>query len=411
MKSSSKINPKLSIDGLSHVTILGFISNLIEGLAFAQLLQLPYLNYFSSLFVGSTSVAMVALYLLIYRMGRLSISLFDSKLPKFLQRNGFTVGLGIIGCGLFLISMSLQINTNLIFLSALLFGIGTTLSGLNLRELLTSDNDLKKKRFFNILSNIGWSIGVGVSGFILKPLAFKIELYIGLFIILFPFLISIRNSTIQSVATVDETPNKTSELAKLKFASKDLLFVFAVFALMNGLISNQINSSIMNQITNVFGIRDGHQSLVLLLPIFGSFLSLLPAVNKVFKRFSTFVGIFGMNLAYFGILLVLTTTNHLTVYCFFLALVGLFSNEILTAIFQVIATKQEPLLRRGTHALIETVTVVGSVLAWVFNKFYFIDVHLNLAAIFVIPCLLLLFVSDIKSFFVEGGSYDQSHKY
>lgn len=81
------LSNKIQINALKHLIMLSFISNLIEGFAFSQLLQIPYLDFFSKLFVGSNQILVVAQLLFFYRFGRLMISLSDSRLPSFVHNN------------------------------------------------------------------------------------------------------------------------------------------------------------------------------------------------------------------------------------------------------------------------------------------------------------------------------------
>ncbi len=401
----------MKIDSKKNIVLLSFLSNLIEGIAFAQLLQIPYLDLFSPLFIGSNKLSEVALFLLVYRLGRLLISITDSKLPSYFHKNGFIVAMVTIGFGLVLISFSLANTINLIVLSALMFGMGTTLSGLNLREILTTDTDLTKKRIFNIFSNVGWSIGVGLSGFILSKLFFKFEIIIGTMLI-----ISILTVSFIDIASAEKEIDKKNEhfsnldkINKSNFINKDLVFLFAASALMTGLITNQLNSSIMNQVTGTFKIKDGYQSLILLLPIFGSLLSFVPAINSIFKKTFSFLGIWILNLMYYIILLALFLSTNIYVYCIFLALIGLFSNEVLTAIYQAVATKQESRLRRATHSIIESATVAGAMIIWIINKADGISITFNFMLILAVPSLLLLFVSNFRILSKGNNSYDQAN--
>jgi hypothetical protein len=399
----------LIVDGLRHVVLLGLISNFFEGIAFAQLLQIPYLKLFSSLLGERNPLSLVTIFLLIYRIGRLVISSLDSKLPKYFHHNGFAIGMGSIGLGMVLVYASNYSNIYLIHSAAIFFGFGTTLSGLNLRELLTADEDLNKKRNFNMLSNVGWSIGVGASGLILVPELFKIELVMGVLLVVTLLFFSMQEekAKIENTEYIDQ--NMTASSKKLKITNRDLLFLFSMSTLMTGMITNQINASIMGQITGIFQIAEGIQSLVLLIPILGSLIFLIPAVSLLFRRSFSFFEIGSLNLIYFGILILLFYSKSFLLFCILLATVGFLSNEIMTAIYQAVAIKQSAGLKRATHASIEVVTVFGAFLTWILNKFLFSIPMLNYGIILAVPLFILFFLSDVRILFSQSSKYDKGH--
>ncbi len=402
------LSNKIQINALKHLIMLSFISNLIEGFAFSQLLQIPYLDFFSKLFVGSNQILVVAQLLFFYRFGRLMISLSDSRLPSFVHNNGLKLALSILGLGLLLISISQTYTIHLFIPAAVLIGMGTTLSSINLREILTFDSDVLKKRKFNIFSSLGWSIGVGISGFILQERVFIFESILAISFIIIGYLIAIYREDKTQVQTENSfnQKSKIEEIQKLSVSNKNILILFSMSALMAGLISNQINTSVMSKVIGTFHFREGLQSLVLLLPILGSLLSLVPLINNFFKRSFTFLGITALNIIYFLILIQMTLTESKIFYLILLSLVGLFSNEILTAIYQNVATKQKPEYRRATHALIESLTVCGSLLTWFLNKQVSQNLIINFALIIIVPSLLLIFLTDFKLFIKESSEND-----
>jgi hypothetical protein len=385
--------------------IYAFLLNLFSGVLFAQLLQIPYSTIFSQSDIDLNPLASVALFLTLYRLGRLIVSLLDYKLPRCLQENGLYLGINIIGLSMIVIYISPSISLSLIQLAAFLGGIGTTLSNIHLRELLTLDTDLNKKRLFNIYSNIGWSIGVGISGFLLLSTYFNFEIYLGLILVLTSVLLLLLESKVKFIKKTNESSSvNLIDLFKTKNPQiNDLLLVLIMFSLLNGLVTNQINSSIMYQLSKVFRVPEAYQSLVLLLPIVGSLALLIPRVSKLFNKSPSLLEIGLLNLIYYSFLLVLSYSSHFLIYCGALVLVGLISNEILSATYQVIASKQETGLRRPTHALIEGITVGGSFLTWTINKLYSEELTLNLLLIVLLPSLLLLFVKNFKIFMNKGN--------
>jgi hypothetical protein len=309
-------------------------------------------------------------FLFFYQLGKAVLGFTDSLLSEIFKKRylSLAVILNFLALGIVF-----RDEFSFIFkkIAAIVLGATAVAFTVTLRDHLTKSQDLWLKKFFNTVTMAAWSLGVGLYSVLASIHTLFWSVCIFLLMALFFLEPRISHQALVRPPSAEEKNAKFAQLFHLWRSLRSSSGLFKVLLLTGFLlytvVVNLTNSSIVLYLKTKFSIPEASMTLIFLLPIVGSILSLAKSSQKFLTLRQGFSPINQYKIAKFLTLLcvsILFWASNIILFCILLVILGYCSNEENALGYQLISQDVVEGERRGIHAGIEILGIVGTGLAW-----------------------------------------------